>query len=161
MPGGFQTCAVSKSIASIENSRTAKKETDGPAGVVPAPWAQPFRPGSAARSSFPPQLLTGHWKVSCVAGARQGQRLDYLQGQGRLTRPPRDGSLRIHPSPGPSGRTAGTESLVLVGCLLPDGSPSTSEQHWYGRRSGSCPARAQFDSSVVGHGPAPALVRSV
>jgi hypothetical protein len=36
-------------------------------------------------------------------------------------RPPRDGSLRIHPSPGPSGRTIGTDSksLVLAGCLLP------------------------------------------
>ena len=31
------------------------------------------------------------------------QWLDYLQGQGRLMRPPRDGSLRIHPSLGPSG----------------------------------------------------------
>ncbi len=56
-------------------------------------------------------------------------------------------------------RTARTESLLLAGCLLPDGSPSTSEQHWYGRRSGSGPARAQFDNSVVG--PAPVPVRSV
>jgi hypothetical protein len=36
-------------------------------------------------------------------------------------RPPRDGSFRIHPSRGLSGRTIGTdsESLVLAGCLLP------------------------------------------
>jgi hypothetical protein len=94
------------------NSRTAKKETNGSAGVASAPLAQPNRPGSVrlcrcalqlARS----QLLTGHWRVSCVAGAHPGYRLDYLQGQGRLMRPPRDDSLRIHPGPGPSGRTIG------------------------------------------------------
>ena len=71
----------------------------------------------------PPQLRTGLWRVSsgCVAGAHQGYRLDYLQGQDRLMRPPRDGSLRIHPSLGPLGRTIGTdsESLALVGYLLP------------------------------------------
>jgi hypothetical protein len=41
-------------------------------------------------------------------------------------RPPRDGSLRIHPSPGPSGRTIGTdsESLALAGCLLPVAVPA-------------------------------------
>jgi hypothetical protein len=108
------------------NSRTAKKEANGPAGVASAPSAQPSRPGSVllchcALQLAHPQLLTGHWRVSCVAGAHQAFRLDYLQGQGRLMRPPRDGSLRIHPSPGPSGRTVGTdsESLVLAGCLLP------------------------------------------
>jgi hypothetical protein len=51
----------------------------------------------------------------------------YLQGQGRLTRPPRDGSLRIHLSPGPSGRTVGMKSQVLVDRLLPAGSPSMSD----------------------------------
>ena len=110
------------------NSRTAKKETNGPAGVASALSAQPVRPGSVLLSHCalqlaPPQLRTGLWRVrtGCVAGAHQGYRLGYLQGQGRLMRPPRDGSLRIHPSPGPSGRTVGTdsESLVLAGCLLP------------------------------------------
>jgi hypothetical protein len=108
------------------NSRTAKKEANGSAGVASAPSAQPSRPGPVllchcALQLAHPQLLTGHWRVSCVAGAHQAFRLDYLQGQGRLMRPPRDGSLRIHPSPGPSGRTVGTdsESLVLAGCLLP------------------------------------------
>ena len=79
------------------NSRTAKKETNGPAGVASAPSAQPGRPGSVllchcALQLAHPQLLNGHWGVSCVAGAH-GFRLDYLQGQGRLMRPPRDGSL--------------------------------------------------------------------
>ncbi len=96
MPGVFQTCAVSRSIASIENSRTAKKETDGPAGVATAPWTQPFRlrsvllcSGYCALQLSLSQLLIGHWKVSCFAGAHQCCRLDYLQGQGHLMRPPR------------------------------------------------------------------------
>ncbi len=117
------------------NSRTAKKETDGLADVATAPWAQPIRPRSvllcqSALQLTLPQLLIGHWKVSCVACAHQGYRLDYLQGQDRLMRPPRDSSLRIHLSLGPMGRTVGAESLVLVGCLLPEGSPNTSEEHW-------------------------------
>jgi hypothetical protein len=110
------------------NSRTAKKETNGPAGVASALSAQPVRPGSVLLSHCalqlaPPQLRTGLWRVrtGCVAGAHQGYRLGYLQGQGRLMRPPRDGSLRIHPSLGPLGRTIGTdsESVVLAGYLLP------------------------------------------
>ncbi len=51
---GVPNVAVSISIASIENSRRAKKETDdgpagiatrndGPAGVATAPWAHPIR----------------------------------------------------------------------------------------------------------------------
>jgi hypothetical protein len=107
------------------NSRTAKQETDSPAGVASAPWAQPIRPGSVllchcAPQLAPPQRRNGLWRVSCVAGAHQGYRLDYLQGQGRLARLPRGGSLRIHPSRGSLGRTIGTdsESLVLAVCLL-------------------------------------------
>ena len=57
------------------NSRTAtsKKEANGPAGVASAPSAQPSRPGSVllchcALQLAHPQLLTGHWRVSCVAG---------------------------------------------------------------------------------------------
>jgi hypothetical protein len=106
------------------NSRTTKKEIDGPAGAASAPSAQSVRLGSVllghcALQLVPPHLRTGHWKVGCVAGAHQDYRLDYLQGQGRLSRPPRDGSLRIHLSWGPLGRTVGTESLVLAGCLPP------------------------------------------
>ncbi len=66
------------------------------------------------------------------------------------------GSAASSTSPGPSGRTFGTESLDLAGYLLPDGSPSTSEKHWYGRwSSGSGSARAQFDSPVVSTAPVP------
>ncbi len=66
------------------NSRTAKKATDGLASVATAPWAQPIRPRSvllcySALQLTLPQLLIGHWKVSCVAFAHQGYRLDYLQ----------------------------------------------------------------------------------
>jgi hypothetical protein len=84
---------------------------------------------ATARSSLLHTAALWHWKVSCIACAHQGYRLDYLQGQGRLTRPPRDGSLRIHPRPGPSGGTDRTKSIVLAGCLLPDGSPSETETH--------------------------------
>ena len=84
---------------------------------------------ATARSSLLHPAALWHWKVSYIACAHQGCRLDYLQGQVRLTRPPRDGSLRIHPSPGPSGGTDRTKSIVLAGCLLPDGSPSKSESH--------------------------------
>ncbi len=76
------------------NSRTAKKETDGLAGVATAPWAQPIRPRSvllchSALQLTLPQLHIGHWKVSCVACAHQGHRLDYLQGQGESLQPAR------------------------------------------------------------------------
>ena len=63
---------------------------------------------------------------SAVSPAPIRVRLDYLQGQGRLMRPPRDGSLQIHLSQGPSGRAFGTESLVLADYLLPACSPSMS-----------------------------------
>jgi hypothetical protein len=98
--------------------------------------AQPTRPGSVllvTAGSAP----AAHWP---------------LEGQLRRLRP--------STSPGPSGRTVGTESLVLSGYLLPDCSPSTSEKHWYCRRfSGSGSAQAQFDSPVVR--PAPVPIRSV
>ncbi len=85
--------------------------------------------------------------------------IDYFtcKDQGRLARYPRNGSLRILPSPGPSGRTVGTESLVLADYLLPGGSPNTSGPHWHGRGlSGPGSAQAQRDSPVVS--PAPVLV---
>jgi len=117
-------------------SKAAKKENRRASrccisAVGPA-YSAGFRaamPPRDARSSLLHPTALWHWKVSCIACAHQGYRLDYLQGQGRLTRPPRDGSLRIHPSPGPSGGTDRTKSIVLAGCLLPDGSPSETETH--------------------------------
>jgi hypothetical protein len=131
--------------------RNYYKETGGPAGVAPAQWAQPTRPGSMLLTTAC-SAPAAHWplegQLRRLLPSRLKTRLP--QGQGSLTLPPRNGSLRIHPSPGPSGRTVGTESLVLAGYLLPVGSPNTSEQHWYGRgSSGSCSASVQFDSPVV------------
>ena len=74
---------------------------------------------ATARSSLLHPTALWHWKVSCIACAHQGYRLDYLQGQGRLTRPPRDGSLRIHLSrahrAGPSGLSP--SSPLVASCL--------------------------------------------
>jgi len=104
--------------------RLKNNKTNGLAGDASAHWAQPIRPKSAllCHCTFqliPPQLPIGHWAVSCVTCAHRGYRLDYLQGQGRLTRPPRDGSLRIHLSrahrAGPSGLSP--SSPLVASCL--------------------------------------------
>jgi hypothetical protein len=127
LPGVFQTCAVSTSIESIAIPERLKKKTDGPAGhgvaVGPA-----YSAGVRAAVPLPVPACSApaaHWPLEdqlCPSRLKS-----YLQGQGRLTRPPRDGSLRIHLSPGPSGRTVGMKSQVLVDRLLPAGSPSMSD----------------------------------
>ncbi len=131
LPGAFQTCMVSTSMVSIETPERLKKIPMGRPVLHRRRWPSlfcwvPCCCATAHSSLLRPScsLATGG---SAVSPALIRVRLDYLQGQGRLMRPPRDGSLQIHPSQGPSGRTFGTESLALAGYLLPAGSPSMSD----------------------------------
>ena len=112
------------------NSRTAKKENRwaGRSRCCISAVGPAYSAGVRAAVPLPVPACSApaaHWPLEDQL--RPSRLKSYLQGQGRLTRPPRDGSLRIHLSPGPSGRTVGMESQVLVDRLLPAGSPSTSD----------------------------------
>ncbi len=103
--------------------------------------------------------------ANAPACAHQGHKLDYLQGPGRLTRPPRDGSFRIHPSPDTFGRAhetmceAYSQSQVLAGCLPPDGSPSFSILR--PRNTGSIPLGRLVPAQLgSGSGPGPRVLGS-
>ena len=113
LPGVFQTCVISTRIESIEQSARLKSLTRWAAGLAPELRARPVWPTPLLLVTRPcpldpTQRPGGHWRMYANIRAHQGHKLDYLQGQGRLMRPPRDGSFRIHPSLGTSGRARWT-----------------------------------------------------
>ena len=113
LPGVFQTCVISTHIESIEQSARLQSLTRWAVGPAPELWARPVWPAPLLLVTRPcpldpTQRLVGHWRMYADIRAHQGHNLDYLQGQGRLMRPPRDGSLRIHPSLGTSVGARGT-----------------------------------------------------
>jgi hypothetical protein len=96
---------ISTRIESLEQSARLERLTRWAAKL----WAQPVQliPLLLVMQPCPlnpTQKPVGHERTSANTCAHQGNNLDYLQGQARLTRPARDGSFRIHPSPDPFGR---------------------------------------------------------
>jgi hypothetical protein len=114
---------ASTSIESIENPERLKKKLTGQPVLHQRRRPSLVGRGPCCCATSRPSLLIPSCALAIggpvVSPAPiNGYRLDYLKGQGRLMRPPRDGSLRIHPSSGPSGRTIGTDSESLVLAVL-------------------------------------------
>ena len=121
LPGVSSTCAVVSSISSDRQNEELKGKMGEPRWIGQSP--DPVQVGPDGPTLFGPplvQLLAAPWplRCSCWLLPSSGQRLDYLQGQGRLTLPPRDvsfeyilrggarrygppGGMVVHARPGP------------------------------------------------------------
>jgi hypothetical protein len=125
----------------IHRTISGLKEFD-PMGFRPrvravSPAGSAYALAASHEAMFARPNVAARWPLKDVCEhpgcAHQGHTLDYLQGQGRQLRPPRDVSFRIHPSLGhwvePTRPCeAYPQSRVLAGCLPPDGGHSFSIQ---------------------------------